>query len=714
MGGSQLSQLKAALHQNGLSRSSSSSSSSGKKNGKKKQRTAGAAGGIDAEARRRKLESISQSLNAFETQTGRQKHKILGAKPAKGSTGRPGLSRQAGIENRKRTLLPQYLDRDRSGGIVDRRFGEDNPTLTPEERALQRFTLERQRKAAKNSLFNLGDNEEAENGGDDDRLTLTHYGQSLADVRVALPDQEDFFKRSSEQQQDSQEDAPSQRKKSRAEIMEEVIAKSKAHKYERQKLKHEDDDVRLQLDDDLAAIRGLLGVPNVRRDKGKGRAADLEPPSELADDPSSAASVNQNASDMPEDIDDEDEQDESEGDEEDEEDEEGVTAEETGSDAEFDEAPSDSRPKTDRTAGPVTLTFVKPPRDGGTEGVNRSVLAKLLGDEGDDAVLDGLEKAQASSSNKRKRRTEEDDIAEADTDDPYDRFVRELAFEKRAAPSDRLKTGAELAQQAAEELQKHEQARLKRMRGEDLADPADEVDEVNDFTSSRERKAKKGKQRAPEGDDLEDGFELDGDEVNGFGLGGGLQVDGEADEEEDSDGGDLIAPEDGDSNSDADSEDEEGGSGSDSGSEKDENEMLADLLHPDEEESDAGDDFEGQTSLVDSSSTKSKSGSKLQTKKKKGGKELPFTFPCPSTHAEFLDILEETSDDDLPVVIERIRTLYHPSLAEGNKQKLAVSFQYKLLSSTRTESIHLPDLPRRSAGPSHLYRVLRYALLCPS
>ena len=30
------------------------------------------------------------------------------------------------------------------GGIVDKRFGENNPQLTPEERMLERFTKEKQ------------------------------------------------------------------------------------------------------------------------------------------------------------------------------------------------------------------------------------------------------------------------------------------------------------------------------------------------------------------------------------------------------------------------------------------------------------------------------------------------------------------------------------------------------------------------------------------
>ena len=153
---------------------------------------------------------------------------------------------------RKKTLLPQLLDRDRSGGVVDRRFGEGDASLTPEEKAIQRFALERQRRAGKAALFNLGDNEEnglgllgegdVDGGGD----TLTHFGQNLANVRGALPDQEDFFQKSGkmgsaargalaseggeEQMGRDAADGMPQRKKSRAEVMEEVIAKSKAYK----------------------------------------------------------------------------------------------------------------------------------------------------------------------------------------------------------------------------------------------------------------------------------------------------------------------------------------------------------------------------------------------------------------------------------------------------------------------------------------------------
>lgn len=60
----------------------------------------------------------------------------------------------------------EYQQRGRVGGIVDRRYGENNPHLTAEEKMLKRFTHER-KKSSKIS-YNLEDEEE-----------LTHYGQSL-------------------------------------------------------------------------------------------------------------------------------------------------------------------------------------------------------------------------------------------------------------------------------------------------------------------------------------------------------------------------------------------------------------------------------------------------------------------------------------------------------------------------------------------------------
>jgi nucleolar protein 14 len=62
----------------------------------------------------------------------------------------------------------EYDQMNHAGGVMDRRFGENDPAMPPEERMLERFTRERQR-ASKGLAFNLED----EDG-------LTHYGKSLS------------------------------------------------------------------------------------------------------------------------------------------------------------------------------------------------------------------------------------------------------------------------------------------------------------------------------------------------------------------------------------------------------------------------------------------------------------------------------------------------------------------------------------------------------
>ena len=60
--------------------------------------------------------------------------------------------------------------------------------------------------------------------------------------------------------------------------------------------------------------------------------------------------------------------------------------------------------------------------------------------------------------------------SEPDKGDTYDAFVREMAYERRAKPQDRLKSAEELAEEQAKRLQEAESARLRRMRGEENDD----------------------------------------------------------------------------------------------------------------------------------------------------------------------------------------------------------------------------------------------------
>lgn len=173
-GGSQLSQLKSALSQAGVTKP---------QQGNKRKRSTNE--DVDKGRRTAKIREIQQKMNPFDLQVTKTKHDVGGRK-IKGAVGRPAQSHQAGIQQacrifkilhyfltvkqRTKTLLKEYQDRGRSGGLLDRRFGENDPTMTPEERMLERFTRERQRES-KAALFNLEEEEE-----------LTHYGQSLSNL----------------------------------------------------------------------------------------------------------------------------------------------------------------------------------------------------------------------------------------------------------------------------------------------------------------------------------------------------------------------------------------------------------------------------------------------------------------------------------------------------------------------------------------------------
>ena len=90
----------------------------------------------------------------------------------------------------------------------------------------------------------------------------------------------------------------------------------------------------------------------------------------------------------------------------------------------------------------------------------------------------------------------------------------------------------------------------------------------------------------------------------------------------------------------------------------------------DEEEVTSADDSDESEEGLTSRSSKFKSMSK--GKGKETGGELPYTFPCPESLDDFLEITENVDVKDIPTVIERIRALYHPSLGADNKFKLQV------------------------------------------
>lgn len=266
MAPSQLKQLKASLRDHGVLGPQKS----------KKQRKAISKDSSKRLQRNAALEGIRERFNPFEVKTPARKEKFEVAtnKPTKAAIGRPGVTRGLGEERRRETLLKEMQSRNKVGGMMDKRFGENDPTMTPEEKAAERFARQAMRTSKKNSMFNLEDDS-------DEEMVLTHGGRSLElgdatkddfDEEVSGSEQDDFEGQSdrpskrirlddgAELEEDANVTGMPERRKTKNEVMKEVIAKSKMYKAERQAAKADDDDLRAELDkgmgDFYAALRG--------------------------------------------------------------------------------------------------------------------------------------------------------------------------------------------------------------------------------------------------------------------------------------------------------------------------------------------------------------------------------------------------------------------------------------------------------------------------
>ncbi|KAK0733431.1 nucleolar protein 14 [Lasiosphaeria miniovina] len=280
MPGSQLKRLKASLKDQGII--------GAQKSKKQKRQIAQDAKGTSDKRllRSEALESIREQFNPFQFKTNARgpKFDVTTLRPAndrasKGIHGRPGVAKGKGEERRRETLLVEMQRRNKVGGIIDRRFGESDPSMSLEDKMIERFTREQQRSHKKNSMFDLED--EDEEGTEE----LTHMGKALKLRGNELlmddfdgedlpsnddsddgmhPDRKSLKRRRPRgdddgDDDDADEDAKQpEKKKTSKEIYEEVIAKSKSHKYERQAAKEEDEDIIMELNKSLPELQSLL------------------------------------------------------------------------------------------------------------------------------------------------------------------------------------------------------------------------------------------------------------------------------------------------------------------------------------------------------------------------------------------------------------------------------------------------------------------------
>lgn len=409
-----------------------------------------------------------------------------------------------------------------------------------------RFTREKQRKKG-GALFDLED-------ADDEEVALTHMGRGL-DLDATGPAIKDDFdmdglsdasddedrplkrRRPSEDGNDEEEeqdgaeegDQPA-RKKTKAEVMKEVMAKSKLHKYERQKAKEDDDDLRDELDKGMSEMLALL----------QGHKAP---------------------------------------------------------------------PKYQETA------------HSGDAGMNPDRLAMLEGK------------------------------ARQEADREYDQRLRQMAMDKRAAPTERTRTAEEVALEEAKRLRDLEDSRRRRMQGEEVSEDEDAP------------KHKKPAPVEPSADDEVMGEDEMGDDAAEFGLSYPQKKPTEdplvlEDEDEFMLEDDLVA-----SASDVDFSESSGES--ESGDSDDE----AEPAHAQEEEEE--DEF--VRGILGPRGASGANSQPLQPKTLSisAPTGLAYTYPCPRIHDDFLDIIRSLKVEEVPTVVQRIRALYHPSLSAENKEKLS-------------------------------------------
>ncbi|KAG5437125.1 hypothetical protein PCK2_001025, partial [Pneumocystis canis] len=125
---------------------------------------------------------------------------------------------------------------------------------------LQRYAMEKQKLHRKNNIYNLED-EDLEDFEDSlgeidnsiDTINLDDKSNSEGDIDFETVDEKHFggFK-----------DLELNKKKTKSEIMKEIIAKSKLQKYQRQKIKEDDDIERETLDAEINDLRLLLSKNN--------------------------------------------------------------------------------------------------------------------------------------------------------------------------------------------------------------------------------------------------------------------------------------------------------------------------------------------------------------------------------------------------------------------------------------------------------------------
>ncbi|XP_059469976.1 nucleolar protein 14 [Neocloeon triangulifer] len=350
----------------------------------------------------------------------------------------------------------------------------------------------------------------------------------------------------------------------------------------------------------------------------------------------------------------------------------------------FDDPRSDSEDEDERESGKLEAKFVGDAHFGGflsrkeeTESSNQnrqSLIQELIADSKKrkaekqrenektaelTAKLDTDWKDLQAVVYNSKTKKQKNDPAEENEPKPkiddYDKAVRQLTFESRGVPSDRLKSEDEVAKEEKERLELLEAERLARMHGK--------YDGLKPVPKHRSA------------DDLDDGFEYEEDDQM-------LSYNEEGNVNNGVLRSTILAEESGseDEEVEEECEDKDNEDRQEESEEDDDADSLSDLrlkVSDNDEESDEDEDKnikENKKSQVSAAPDLAK----LKEMMDKARKELPYTFAVPETYTDFIELFEDKALAQQSVILERMVKCNHPSLGANNTAKLGAMYAFLL------------------------------------
>ncbi|KAL1218499.1 hypothetical protein V5N11_001667 [Cardamine amara subsp. amara] len=210
--------------------------------------------------------------NPFESIWSRRKFDVLGKK-RKGEERRISISRSRSVDKRKNTLLKEYEQSLKSTVFMDNRIGEQDDELGEFDKGIIRSQRERQMKLKKKSMYNLSDGEDdiyedgalgGSSGRDDfdSGLLSDEDLQDDDDLEAASGSKRLKHLNKNRQLEESGEE---ERHKSKKEVMEEIIMKSKLGRMEKAKQKEEKEKLIDELDKDYMSLVGSQAMASLTK-----------------------------------------------------------------------------------------------------------------------------------------------------------------------------------------------------------------------------------------------------------------------------------------------------------------------------------------------------------------------------------------------------------------------------------------------------------------